>query len=737
MKTPPVLSSLTALLRKVRAGACPALLLVAFAGAAQAETRVFDANGSFVVPSGVTSVTVEVWAGGGGGGSNSGASSSGGAAGGGGGGGGYAKRVVVPVTPGQSYSVTVGTGGVGGIPNGSPGTDSSFTGDGGVTVLARGGLGGVSGTGGNGGSVGIGDSGMTFAGGKGGNGSVNAGGGGGGAAQLSGAGTAGVAGSGVTGGNGGSLGGGKGGNKNGSGQNGSSPGAGGGGNGRDGAQPGSGSAGRVVLVFTEQVDAVQTGLMLDETHGFAGGGMIYRPLPGLMNNDGSYSFKAIAKVGEGGVTVHNDNLMLTNSSGSLRVVAREGDAVANGQYLNGNFQNILLTPMGRTITMDTIRSTVQAISKPSGAASLISPDGITLELLKQTGQPTASGAVLQAMGSNVVIDDADRIYYVFKKAGAAANADSALDYEQGDGANGGCLAVEGQDVRSLTGDAAWLGQISAQISAGGECSVILTRLQNNPANKRDRTTAAVNEAVFEADPETGLTLVLRKGLKLPEAGGASIASFLAVSCSGNGQHALLATLGKPAPRTSNQVLIHELDGEVKVAVQVGVTEIVAGLSLARMGEFYATNDGAIVFAGWLGRSVPTADGVLCRWTADGGIQVLAREGDAAPSTGRTFHSLSRFSVSPAGAILLQAQLGGTGLNGVVYRYFGGILEKVVQTGEEVLFEGSPTEVLAASIYSIGTGSGGGGGSGESINDAGQAFIALSLGNGRHVNRLFE
>jgi hypothetical protein len=74
---------------------------------------------------------------------------------------------------------------------------------------------------------------------------------------------------------------------------------------------------------------------------------------------------------------------------------------------------------------------------------------------------------------------------------------------------------------------------------------------------------------------------------------------------------------------------------------------------------------------------------------------------------------------------------------VVYRYFGGILEKVVQTGEDVLFEGSPTEVVSASIYSIGTGSGGGGGAGEAINDVGQAVIALSLGNGRHVNRVFE
>lgn len=63
-------------------------------------------TGGFVVPAGVTSVTVKAWGAGGGGGAGSGSSGRGGH----GGGGGYAKAVVT-VTPGETLTVDVGSGG--------------------------------------------------------------------------------------------------------------------------------------------------------------------------------------------------------------------------------------------------------------------------------------------------------------------------------------------------------------------------------------------------------------------------------------------------------------------------------------------------------------------------------------------------------------------------------------------------------------------------------------------------
>src|SRR3954469_22605891 len=73
------------------------------------QTQTFTTSGTYTVPAGVTSITVEVWGGGGAGGGyqtfkNTFA--------GGGSGGGYV-RTVMSVTAGQTYTVTVGAGGTG------------------------------------------------------------------------------------------------------------------------------------------------------------------------------------------------------------------------------------------------------------------------------------------------------------------------------------------------------------------------------------------------------------------------------------------------------------------------------------------------------------------------------------------------------------------------------------------------------------------------------------------------
>src|SRR4051812_10940364 len=97
--------------------------------------QTFNANGTWTCPAGVTSVTAECWGAGGAGGGATGTP----AAGGGGAGGSYVKNTAIPVTPGVTYTVTVGTGGTGGTGNGSAGGDSWFSTAG--TILAKGGHG--------------------------------------------------------------------------------------------------------------------------------------------------------------------------------------------------------------------------------------------------------------------------------------------------------------------------------------------------------------------------------------------------------------------------------------------------------------------------------------------------------------------------------------------------------------------------------------------------------------------
>ncbi len=142
--------------------------------AADATTETFTTSTTWTAPTGVTSVTAEVWGGGGGGGGQNLASDGGG----GGGGGAYSKQTAITVVPGNSYTVTVGSGGTGGTSGcGTTGGDSWFVNT--STVLAKGGVGGCNSTGtppagGLGGAAASGVGGTKFDGGQGEKGKDNA-----------------------------------------------------------------------------------------------------------------------------------------------------------------------------------------------------------------------------------------------------------------------------------------------------------------------------------------------------------------------------------------------------------------------------------------------------------------------------------------------------------------------------------------------------------------------------------
>ena len=132
------------------------------------STETFTTSTTWTAPTGVTSVTAEVWGGGGGGG------------------GAYSKTAVIVVIPGNNYTVTVGGAGTGntGCTASTAGGDSWFVDT--STVLAKGGSPGGCSTGtppsgGAGGAAasGVGDTGAKFSGGAGEKGRNNSGGRGG------------------------------------------------------------------------------------------------------------------------------------------------------------------------------------------------------------------------------------------------------------------------------------------------------------------------------------------------------------------------------------------------------------------------------------------------------------------------------------------------------------------------------------------------------------------------------
>lgn len=152
------------------------LMLTTFVAKAQTISQTYNVSGTFTVPAGVTSITVEAWGGGGKGGSRTAGSNGYG----GGGGGAYARKLVT-VIPGNTYTVNVGAGAT----TTAPGGDSYF--DTVTNIMAKGGSSVPDNTstgaaGGLGLVVGgsVGD--IAFAGGAGANGVAGSRGGGGGAA---------------------------------------------------------------------------------------------------------------------------------------------------------------------------------------------------------------------------------------------------------------------------------------------------------------------------------------------------------------------------------------------------------------------------------------------------------------------------------------------------------------------------------------------------------------------------
>ncbi|SFA92988.1 glycine-rich domain-containing protein, partial [Algoriphagus aquimarinus] len=155
-------------------------LLISIGWDAYGQTQIIIApvpggGETFIVPSGVTSITVEVWGGGGGGGARFGSNGESG-----GGGGGAYSRSVITVTPGQALNYYVGFGAL----TSAPGEDSWFSSN--TTLMAKGGNSAAdnSPTGANGGLAASGVGTVKYGGGKGANVGSNIAGGGGSSAGI-------------------------------------------------------------------------------------------------------------------------------------------------------------------------------------------------------------------------------------------------------------------------------------------------------------------------------------------------------------------------------------------------------------------------------------------------------------------------------------------------------------------------------------------------------------------------
>ncbi len=471
-------------------------------------------------------------------------------------------------------------------------------------------------------------------------------------------------------------------------------------------------------------EIVATTEPLTASEGLVGGGQIYRPMAGVINAANQVTFKAFGAVGTGGLTGSNDSLLLTDSSGTLRVIGREGAQVdvTPATRLMGLLTEHLLTESGQTVAYDRITGS----TTPLDQAYVSSSDGETLEMLIRTGDSAAGGGLFKAPAPGFVADTNGRVYFVANLSGAGVKANNDSGLWQDDEGVQTLIVREGADVSTLTGDAAWLGNVLSRVSASGDGAAFVAFLQNNPSNSRQRTDAAKNIVVLDGN-ENGLSLVARKGDVVPDTGGGSLINLLGVSRSATGSHAVLGLLKLDGSTTSarDQVLVSVSGGTKRLVAQEGVTNI-GGSVLRNVTEYYAVGDDTVIFL---------TESALCRWTVTGGISVLARPGIAAPGTAVNFTRLMALSVSEGGAVALLSMLS-NGRTGLWRALPGDSLSLVLTTATATTVNGTPRTVLAMGLHRSAGTAGAGGGAGAAINDAGTIFATLSVGSGVHVARRF-
>lgn len=462
------------------------------------------------------------------------------------------------------------------------------------------------------------------------------------------------------------------------------------------------------------------------TVGMVGGGQIYRPLTGVINQEGFVTFTAVGAVGTGGITAGNDSLLLSDASGTLRVVAREGHLVETSpwQTLAGAFSHFLLTEDGQTVALDRIAGAAST----SDYAYLASPDGVALEILSREGDAAPSAGTFKLHTAKPAADTQGRVYFSGDLTGAGVTSKDDSGIYQASAGTVVEIIREGDDVSALTGDPAWLGGVGVMVAAAGDGAAFTALLQNNPADAKDKTDTARNALVL-AGNENGLVLVARKGDVVPDTGGARMRTFSGVSRGGADSHAYLGllTTGGGVTTANDQVLVAVTGTGSHLVARKGVT-VVDGVTLSKFGDFYTTSGAEVVFE---------ASGVLCRWTEGGGVVALARLGGMAPGMGgATFTTLSKLSVSEGGAIALMTNLS-DGRRALWRALPGAALQSVVVSGTTITVGGVLKTIYTLDIDGRGAGTGGGGGGmGSAINDDGFVYATLSLGNGQHVGKVY-
>lgn len=465
------------------------------------------------------------------------------------------------------------------------------------------------------------------------------------------------------------------------------------------------------------------------------GAQIGRPLVGAVSAFGQVVLQVQARVGPGGITAENDQMVLSNVSGTMTSIGQEG------RFLGSGTQSRLFYHLNAPLAGPPLyRNVISNASAVEDTAYFISPDGTSLEILSREGDESPEGGIsFSNHTSPAAVALEGTIYFDSQLTGPGVTSrnNSGVWFESfGDL---GTIAREGEQAPTgeEVADQAWYGQIlGGSASAGIDEVAFIAELQDDPLNPTNKTDKSRNIAVFSGSAYSDTFLLLRKGDAVTaldtRTGGDEtviVQGFNAVAASCGCDYAVVATLrqGGSVNSTNNQALVYvDPDYGSKVIAQKGQNLPETGV-IKVIERIFAGINQEIIFEVTLEGST-TQDCALCRWTESEGIEVLVHEGDPAPGGG-LYGQLRAVSVNPFGFVMYQDTR-------AIWRDIGAGMEMVIKTGDTYMDGPTlrPVLSLAASDETVNTRRAGGG-FGNTISIDGSVLAIISSGSGVYVVRV--
>ncbi|MCB1209314.1 MAG: cadherin-like beta sandwich domain-containing protein [Verrucomicrobiales bacterium] len=410
--------------------------------------------------------------------------------------------------------------------------------------------------------------------------------------------------------------------------------------------------------------------------------------------------------------------VFSDASGTMDLLAREGDAMAPG-VLSGTFLDFRLSDTGAGFFLS--QATGVGVTTANDYLGLVD-DGLAVTGYTREGGQFATlyrGLAVQSGGDVACFPATQKI-----GGGVTAANDTGIFLVDGATGSTSTLAQEGTIITGTMK----LGTVSSRVVVSESGTVVYqAALTGVPLT--------ANVGVFKQSVSSGSSpvVVALKAGNAPGVAGAVFNAFAGESVDPNGNALIEATMktnsGLGITAANDEGLWAERGGSLELVIREG--DAVADAQLGRVDRHEYLADGTVVVRGLLkGASVNSSnDGVILTVSALGVVNVVLREGDTVADVGNSkVATLTRFDVSPDGQwacffTLVSGTGDATSLNSIAL--VKGVLgtpafDLTLRKGDQYFMNAGIKTVYGFMMTDgVANTAGGSGGQGSVVNDAGQ------------------